>query len=96
VTPRPSDRASDELVAITKAYDLVRELTPRVGKFQRRLKELTSEAAAGTIRLEDVKASIASWIGHLQHGDTWGLRRRLLEAAVFRPGGAPDTEEIEP
>jgi RNA-directed DNA polymerase len=65
-------------------------------RFQRRLKELTSEAAAGTIRLEDVKASIASWIGHLKHGDTWGLRRRLLEAAVFRPGGAPDTEEIDP
>jgi hypothetical protein len=60
-------------------------------RFQRRLKELTSDYAAGRIGLEAVKASLASWIGHLKHGDTWGLRRRLLEAAVFRTGRAEGT-----
>ena len=54
-------------------------------RFQRRLRELTKDYADGKIGLEDVKASVASWCGHLKHGDTWGLRSRLLSAAVFRP-----------
>jgi len=32
---RKTQQASEELVAITKAYDLVREMTRRVGKFPR-------------------------------------------------------------
>ena len=34
----------------------------------------------------EVTASIMSWIGHLKHGDTWGLRGRLLDAAAFCHG----------
>jgi RNA-directed DNA polymerase len=53
-------------------------------RFQRRLKQLTTAYARGAITLEHVRAPLASWIGHLQHGDTWGLRRRLLREAGFR------------
>lgn len=52
-------------------------------RFQRRLRELTEDYADGTIELKDVKASLASWCGHMAHGDTWGLRRKLLKAAIF-------------
>jgi hypothetical protein len=54
-------------------------------RLQRRLRELVREQRAGRIGFDRVRASVMSWIGHLKHGDTWGLRRRLLAAAVFGP-----------
>lgn len=53
-------------------------------RFQRRLRHLVTACARGELTLDEVRPSLASWIGHLQHGDTWGLRRQLLGAAVFR------------
>ncbi len=52
-------------------------------RFQRQLRKLQQAYVKGWIDLNSVKASIMSWIGHLQHGDTHGLRRKLLESAVF-------------
>jgi len=63
-----------------------RRLRRRTGvRFQRKLRELTRGHAAGRIPLDRVRASVMSWIGHLKHGDTHGLRTKLLGAAVFRP-----------
>ncbi len=63
-----------------------RRLRRRTGvRFQRKLRELTRGHATGRIPLDRVRASVMSWIGHLKHGDTHGLRRKLLGAAVFRP-----------
>jgi retron-type reverse transcriptase len=55
-------------------------------RFQRGLRELVAAYRDGTVRLAEVKATVASWIGHLKHGDTWGLRQKLLDAAVFCVG----------
>jgi len=60
-------------------------------RFQRRLRALVAGAAAGEIPRVQVQASVLSWIGHLRHGDTYGLRTALLERAAFawsasRPG----------
>ncbi len=52
-------------------------------RFQRLLKGLASAFRRGEVSLAEVRASVASWIGHLKHGDTWGLRRRLLWETVF-------------
>jgi hypothetical protein len=52
-------------------------------RFQRRLKELAAAYRRGEVDLAEVRASLASWNGHLKHGDTWGLRSRLLRATVF-------------
>jgi len=52
-------------------------------RFQRRLRDLQEAYAAGDIELDQVRASVTSWIGHLSHGATYGLRRNLLRAAVF-------------
>jgi retron-type reverse transcriptase len=54
-------------------------------RIERRLKELARKQREGAIGLGRVRASLMSWIGHLKHGDTWGLRRRLFAAAVFGP-----------
>lgn len=55
-------------------------------RFQRRLKQLSREYGVGAATLDDIKASLASWIGHLEHGDTWRLRARLMHHTVFRRG----------
>ncbi len=47
------------------------------------MKGLASAFQRGEVSLAEVRASVASWIGHLKHGDTWGLRRRLLWETVF-------------
>jgi retron-type reverse transcriptase len=44
----------------------------------RRLKEMSRLYAAGALDARDVRQRLQSWIGHVMHGDTWALRRRLL------------------
>ena len=53
-------------------------------RFQRRLRGLAAALKQGSIGLPGVKASLASWVGHLKHGDTWGLRRRLMGHVTFQ------------
>jgi hypothetical protein len=52
-------------------------------RIQRGLRRLQADYSAGLIELPRVRASVMSWLGHLRHGDTWGLRRALLEACPF-------------
>lgn len=49
-------------------------------RFQRRLRALRAGYAEGELTMDEVKASVMSYIGHLKHGDTWGLRSKLLRA----------------
>jgi hypothetical protein len=82
VTPRPSDRASDELVAITKAYDLVRELTPRVGKFPRPFRFLLGDRI-----LNNVYDLLDLLVEAKYTRDKWGLLDRAnikLEQVRFQ------------
>jgi len=64
-------------------------------RFQRRLRELAQGYSAGKVEREQVQASVMSWLGHLKHGDTAGLRGKLLGAAAFvRP--TPSRVEADP
>nr|MBA3534370.1 RNA-dependent DNA polymerase [Ardenticatenales bacterium] len=54
-----------------------------VVKAGRRLKALRRTYTTGEIELPQVRASIHSWIAHVAHGDTWGLRRALLGRTIF-------------
>ena len=58
-------------------------------RFQRRLRALQQDYARGRISLEGVRAPVMSWIGHLRHGDTWGLRNKLLSRVSFAPAPPP-------
>lgn len=57
-------------------------------RFQRHLRQMADDYQNGAIELDRVKASLASWVGHLRHGDTDGLRRRLLASTTFCRGAA--------
>jgi retron-type reverse transcriptase len=52
-------------------------------RIQRKLRALAAAHAAGEIGWDKVRASVMSWMGHLKHGDTWALRRRLFAPVTF-------------
>jgi RNA-directed DNA polymerase len=61
-----------------------RRLKRRKGiAYQRHLKSLAVQYRAGEIEWKDVNASVQSWIGHVSHGDTWGLRRSIFSEVRF-------------
>lgn len=53
-------------------------------RFQRRLHKMQQDYQAGHLAPAQIQQRIASWVGHAKHADTYGLRRSLLEGAVFR------------
>lgn len=64
--------------------------------FRRRLKRLQEAYGRGEIDLEKLNQSIRSWIAHASHADTYGLRRKAFEQAVFRKEAIPGAEEHGP
>lgn len=54
--------------------------------FRRRLKHLQKDYRDGRIDLERVSRSIQSWVAHVSHADTYGLRRAVLESCAFQRG----------
>jgi len=71
-----------------RLYPDHRRLKRQTGlRFQRKLKALAEGYADGVIGLDVIHSSLASYAGHLKHGDTWGLQRKLLDATVFTPPG---------
>ncbi|MGB0720962.1 MAG: RNA-directed DNA polymerase [Gammaproteobacteria bacterium] len=58
-----------------KAVEATRRLTDRYDAWR-----------AGRISFAEFDASVQGWINHVRHGDTWGLRRHVLEG--FDLGGA--------
>lgn len=52
-------------------------------RFARRLRALVAAYGAEAIPLDRVTASVQGWVAHASHGDTYGLRRSLLNACVM-------------
>lgn len=62
-----------------RVYATHRRLKRRKGVgFQRRFKRLVGQLAMGEIDLEQLHASVRSWVNHVRYGDTCGLRRAIL------------------
>ena len=55
-----------------------------VTRARRRLRRLQRDYAAGEISQEAVKHSVQSWLGHVKHADTYGLRRAIFSQITFR------------
>lgn len=56
-----------------------RRLARRNGlRFQRRWPRLLAAYRNRLITRQQLEASLQAWIAHASHGDTWGLRRRLI------------------
>ena len=54
-----------------------------ITRFRRRMRRLQEEYAKGEITLSHIKQSIQSWLGHVSHADSYGLRKQLLREIVF-------------
>ncbi len=61
-----------------------RRLKRRKGiAYHRRLRALAEQYADGEITLEQVTASVQGWVNHARYGDTWGLRKAMLNNALI-------------
>ena len=67
-------------------YPYHRRLRRRNGvAFARRFKAWTEQVTAGEMTLEELHPRVRGWIAHVEHGNTWGLRRSLLSARLLLP-----------
>ena len=57
-------------------------------RYRKRLRGLARGYALGRVDLEDVRASVAAWLGHVNHAESLGLRRAVLGSVSFRRGCA--------
>ena len=68
-------------------YPHRRRLKRRKGiHFQRKLRALVAQCEAGEIPLAALTARIRSWVEHLRHGNTVGLRKAILGKIRLKPG----------
>ena len=54
-----------------------------ITRFRRRMRRLQAEYAKGEVSLSHIRQSIQSWLGHVSHVDSYGLRRQLLQEVSF-------------
>ena len=60
-----------------------RRLKPRKGyAYRRHLRTLLQKFRALELPRDKVDASVKAWVGHVQHGDTWGLRCAVLDQPI--------------
>ncbi|HSG44547.1 MAG TPA: reverse transcriptase/maturase family protein, partial [Anaerolineales bacterium] len=83
--PRPSGTGVSFLgFQVFPAY---RRLKPANGyAFQRRLKKMMNMVAQGQMTDKDFSGRLSSWLNHANYGDTWNLRRTLLNSAGILGG----------
>jgi retron-type reverse transcriptase len=63
--------------------DRIRVRTENLRRAKRRLKRLQADYADGKIDWLYVSQSLQSWVAHLDHGDTWQLRKKIFSSLVF-------------
>jgi RNA-directed DNA polymerase len=80
--PRPVTEGVSFLGFIV--FPQYRRLKRRKGiHFRRKLNRLITDYADGIIDFEQVTASVQGWINHTRYGNTIGLRKAVLTAAVI-------------
>jgi retron-type reverse transcriptase len=60
---------------------------------RRRLRHQRRAMARGDLEPDTFRQSLASWIGHVKHGDTWYLRELLLSGVAWKIGQPPKAED---
>lgn len=64
--------------------DRIRVKPENLRRARRRIGKMQKAYRNGDIPLDKVSESMRSWIAHLEHGDTWRLREKLLEKFNFQ------------
>lgn len=52
-------------------------------RFLKRFKKMKTQCQKGEKTVREISQSVASWIGHVSHADSWRLRTALLQEAVL-------------
>lgn len=60
-----------------------RVVPSNVVRMRRRLRRFQSDYARGSVALPKIIQSVMSWIGHVQHANTWRLREKLFREITF-------------
>ncbi len=69
-----------------RLYPGYRRLKRRNGvAFARRFRRSIHDLSSGRIGRDDLDLRVQGWIAHAAHGDTWGLRRALLNEPIPLP-----------
>jgi hypothetical protein len=63
--------------------DRLRVRNENLRRARRRLSRLQSGYRRSEIGIPEITQSVRSWIGHLLHGDTWRLRKRVFASLAF-------------
>ena len=70
---------------LTDTGKVVRRLrTSNKKRYKRRLKAFRKKYANGELELEDIRQSLASYRGHLSHGNTYHLQKNTMSHLVLR------------
>ena len=79
---------------LTDSGKVIRRLrTNNKRRFKRRLKAFRERYRSGDTELEDIKRSLASYMGHLKHGHTYRLKEKVFNSFVLTK--APKEEHRE-
>ncbi|MDH4155318.1 MAG: reverse transcriptase/maturase family protein [Nitrospira sp.] len=63
-------------------------------RFARTFRRMAEAYQVGRLEWTKIVASTQSWIGHVRHADTEGLRRAIFSQAVFRRGAGQETASV--
>jgi len=66
--------------------DRIRIRSSNLRRARRRLRHLQDLYSRGEIEASKLRERLRSWIAHLEHGDSWMLRRRIFGALAFVRG----------
>ena len=83
----------------SELYVIRRLRTSAKKRYKRRLKLFQRQYAEWEITFDRIKQSLASYRGHLKHGHTWKLNKKLYRNLVFvrhRPEEEDKLEHREP
>ncbi len=59
-------------------HDRIRVRNENLRRARRRLRAVSKQYSCGEITLQEINQSIRSWVSHLEHGDTWQLRKNIF------------------
>jgi hypothetical protein len=72
---------------VTQTGKVIRKVcTPTKKRFKKCLGKMSQDYSLNKVDLEDVHSRVVSYIGHLRHGNTYSLRRKVMSDFVLIRG----------
>lgn len=71
-------RCGANFVGFRVLPDRIRVRTENLRRGRKRLRQMQADVIQGRIEIEELFQSLQSWFAHLEHGDTWQLRKQIF------------------